>query len=120
MIVYTNNVAAPVGMGELAFSLKPPKAVRNLVKKAASAVGIKASVPTPAGPIVVDTRDPDTLKRAAEAARDLLSRTTVTVGNRDEAASPTPANFVENNIPGGWLTVAGVGVGLFLLVKASK
>ncbi len=119
-MIISTNTAAPVGMGELAFSLKPPKAVRNLVKKAASAVGIKASVPTPAGPIVVDTRDPDTLKRAAEAARDLLNRTTVTVGNRDDSAAPSPANFVESNIPGGWLTVAGAGIGLFLLVKASK
>ena len=119
MIVNTYT-AAPTGMGELAFSLKPPKAVRNLVKSAAGALGIKASVSTPAGPIVVDTRDPASLKRAADAARELLTRTTVTVGNRDESAPASPASFVENNIPGGWLTVLGLGLGAFILVKASK
>ncbi len=117
MIVQLNGLD---NVGEMGFSLKPPKAVRNLVKSAASALGIKASVSTPAGPIVVDTRDPDSLKRAADAARALLTRTTFTVGTRDEAPAPSAATFVENNIPGGWLTVIGAGVGVFLLVKASK
>jgi hypothetical protein len=113
-------VDAPAGMDgldDLAFSLKPPKVLRNLVKSAASAIGIKATVPTPAGPIIVDTRDPDTLKRAADAARELLTRTTVTVGQREQPVSTNPANFVESSIPGGWLTLGLLGIGGFILVK---
>ena len=83
----------------------------------AKAVGIKAQVSTPAGPIVVDTRDPDSLKRAADAARELLTRTTVSVGPRDQASAPTPANFVESSVPGGWLTVGALGVGGLILLK---
>lgn len=120
MIVNVNSSSLS-GVDGLGFSLKPPKVVRNLVKKVAAQVGIKATVPTPAGPIVVDSRDPDTLRRVADAARAAISRTTFSVGP-NTPADPSPTadvrDFVENSIPGGWLTLGGGAIALFFLVRA--
>lgn len=105
-------------LGALGFSLKPPKwardAVANLVKK----VDVKTTVSSPAGPVTVNPLDPATLSKAAEALRN--ARVTI---NPQPAGTPTPTDpgaFVESQVPGGWLTLAAAGAGLFALVAMSK
>lgn len=120
----TNDLAG-LGKFSLLRALTPPKAVRSLVTSAIQAVGVKATIPTPAGPITVDSRDPNALKNAAAAIKDAISKGTVTVGARQPQDQPSPADqargYVENNIPGGWLTVgAAAAGGLFLLSQAMK
>lgn len=92
-------------VGELALSLKPPKWLRNIGATVARAVGVSATVPTPAGPVTVDTRDPGTF----QDLRNAVARTSVTVGPRE---TPSPGDLIQQQLPGGYFTV---GLGLLAL-----
>lgn len=105
------------GLDGLDFSLKPPKWLRNAVSSVTNAIGIRAEVPTPAGPIAVDTRDPQATRDSVEAVADRLRRTTVTIGPREQPTRQPMSEIVEQ-IPGGWLTIGfGAAALLFLLSR---
>jgi len=80
----------------MGFSLKPPSWLRNLAK------GVVGSITTGGGTTV---------------ARDPTGQITVSP-SQPQAANPADAvaNTVAS-IPGGWLTIAAIGVGAFLLLK---
>lgn len=120
------------GLGGLGFSLLPSKKSRAKAAAAARKIGqalnLNVHVQTPAGPVDLNTSDPNSFRRAAQAARDTLSRTSVTVGPRQEPAPSGAAgaadsvrDFVENRVPGGWLTAGVVGFALAIAVaKATR
>lgn len=108
-MIVANNTQQQ-GLGELGFSLKPPKFIRDLVKTVVGGSGVKVTVPTPAGPIEVNR---DTVQRAVDQA----SRATVTVGPREEIRPVSAASFVENKVPGGYAGLAIAGLLALLLLR---
>ena len=93
--------------------------VPSWLKSVAGAVirGTKVTVPTPAGPMVVDLGN----KASVDAAKAAItgSRVGVTVGNQ----APTPmerVNAAAEQVPGGWLTIAAVVAGAFLMLKGRR
>lgn len=105
------------GLGELGFSLKPPKWLRNAVKSVTSGAKVAVNVPTPAGP--VNVADPSSAKAVADAIRN--AQVTVTTG-KPVADSPGGGvrEYVENRIPGGWITIAGGVLGGLLLLNLMR
>ena len=84
----------------LGFSLKPPKWLREAGQQIIG--GLRVSVPTPVGPVVL------TPGQAAAAARGA----TVTYTPQQ------PQSFGQQvqQIPGGWGTLAAVGIGAVVLL----
>lgn len=108
------------GLSGLDFSLKPPKWLRNIVKGVTDGIGVKAEVPTPGGPVVVDSRDPQATRDSVEAVADRLRRTTITIGRREQPARQPMSEIIEQ-IPGGWLTVGAGGLALvWMLTRRSR
>lgn len=93
---------------DLGFSLKPPAWLRNLVGTAVQ--DLHVAVPTPAGTV--------NLTPAQIAAYASGARVSFTVPKPGPQLGPVEraAGFVES-IPGGWITVAAVVVGGYLLLK---
>jgi len=94
--------------------LTPPRSIRDLVKGIAGAVvrGTTVTIPTPAGPQTFNLGDP-----AQRAQLEALIR-----GARLNVATPEPGGrfdlgrSIEQNVPGGFATLALVGlVGLLLM-----
>jgi hypothetical protein len=99
---------------QLGFSLKPPSWLRNIV--GAVVHGTTATVPTPAGPVSVDLGDPASVARARAALTG--TRFSTTVGTHPAGALEQANAAVSENVPGGWLTIAGVGLlAVFVLPK---
>jgi hypothetical protein len=76
--------------------------------------GTTVTVPTPAGPVTVDLGDPASVNRA----KTILSGTRIStsVASRPPSAPQQVDQFVQEQIPGGWLTIAGVGLGLLVFL----
>lgn len=108
MIVSTRSA----GLGGLDLSLKPPKWLRNVVSAVTG--NVKVTVPTPAGPI--NPLDPNAGKLLREAA----ANTTVTIGRQANAPAADVPSFVENQVPGGWLTVGAGALALVLLLAGKR
>lgn len=101
----------------LGFSLKPPDWLRKLT--GAVVRGTTATVPTPAGPVIVDLGDPDSIARAKAAIAGIKINTKV--GTKPAPGVDTFNAAVQENIPGGWLTIAAlVAGGLFLLPRLMR
>lgn len=87
------------------------------LKNIAGAVirGTTVSVPTPNGTVNVDLGN----KQSVDQARRILAGTRVgaTVSAGSQASPLEQANAAASSIPGGWLTLAGLGMGLYLLAK---
>lgn len=99
------------GLDGLGFSLKPPKWLRNAVSTVVNSGVAKVTVPTASGPVEVN-------KDSIQAAADLLrnAKLTVNPGAKPSTPADQAQDFVQSNIPGGWLTIMGVGlVGVVLL-----
>lgn len=97
--MYTRCDPARAGqqLSGLGLSLKPPSWLRDAAKK-----------------VVSDTVSTAT-DAAKRAAADALARAQAQV-----APKPTPMDAVNeavSSIPGGWLTIAAVGLGLLLVAK---
>lgn len=78
--------------------------------------GTTVTVPTPAGPVSIDLGN----KASVDAARRALTGTRVSTSVANKPASPIEqfSDHVENNVPGGWLTVGlAAAAALFLLSK---
>lgn len=115
------QVAVPAGpvpqyLTGLGFSLKPPAWLRNFA--GAVIKGTTITIPTPTGiPIVVDGSDPNAYQKILAMLRG------TTVSTQAGAASPSipqrAAQAIEN-IPGGWLTVATLGIATFLLLRGRR
>lgn len=102
------------GLSGLGFSLKPPSWITNALKVGAAAVigATRVTVQTPVGPQVLD----------AGQVKKIL--TTAKIDTSGAATKPTnPAEAVSNvveNIPGGWLTIGGLAIGIGLLLARRK
>lgn len=94
-------------VGGLGFSIPP------WVARIAGAVvnGKVVSVPTPVGAITFDLSNPDSLAALAK----MVSGTKITAA---PTLTPAPArpSFVDS-IPGGWLTLIGVGLGVVYFAR---
>lgn len=101
------------GMGSLDLSLKPPKWLRNAASTVLRTVGVQASVPTPAGPVVLDSRDAATV----QSVKDAIANTRFTVGGR---RAPTAGEFIQSQVPGGYGTLAIAGLGVLALVMLAS
>ena len=114
---YASRVIVPGGeLAGLGFSFKPPSWLRNIA--GAVMKGTQVSVPTPAGvPIVVDGADPNALKKVLDALKG--TKISTQVGTPRPSLPQQAENAIES-IPGGWFTVAAVGLGVLLLVKAAR
>lgn len=101
----------------LGFSLKPPSWLRNIV--GAVVKGTTATVPTPAGPVVVDLGNPQSV--AAAKAAVMGTKFSTTVGNKPAGPAEQFNAAVQENVPGGWLTIAALAAGaLFILPKLMR
>ena len=101
------NGRAPVGPGLGAVSL--PSWLTTIV--GAVVKGRQVSVPTPSGTVIVNLDDSAQLT----ALYNMLKGTKLTTRRDDYGAAP--GGSVVDSIPGGWLTIAGVGVALFMLTR---
>ena len=98
----------------LGFSLKPPAWLRKLT--GAVVKGTTATIPSPAGPIVVDLGDPDSVARAKAAITG--TKFSTTVGKKPGTGIEQLNANIQENVPGGWLTIAAlVAGGVFLLPR---
>lgn len=92
------------------------------LKSAGQAIlkGTSVTVPTPAGPFKVDLGDPASVARARAAVAG--TQISTSVASRP-ATSPMQQvdQQVQQNVPGGWVTVIGVGLLVaFVLPKVLK
>lgn len=104
-------------LGALPRWLTPPQALRNLVGGIFGAVvkGTTVTVPTPAGPQVFNLGDPEDRKRLEALARGVK----LNVATPQAGSTGFPA-LVES-VPGGWGTIAVVGlVGALLIGRSLK
>jgi len=115
------QVAVPAGpvpqyLTGLGFSLKPPAWLRNF--GGAVIKGTTITIQTPTGiPIVVDGIDPQAYQRVLAMLRG--PRVSTAAGAAGPSRRPGAAQAIEN-IPGGWLTVATLGIAAFLLLKGRR
>lgn len=115
--------AAAVGkrrraMGGLDLSLKPPKRLRQAFWSFVNKTDAKIDVPTPVGPVTVDLKNPSDLQRLKDAIRGSRLRLTTRSGGAPDAGSPFQLldQRVQENVPGGWGTVAAAGLGVLGLL----
>ena len=102
---------------ELGFSLKPPSWLTKIV--GAAVHGTTATIPTPTGvPITVDLGNP----ASVDAARRALAGTklSTTVGTQAPTLAQQANQAVEGSVPGGWVTVIGVGLAALFLMRGRK
>ena len=108
----SRRFAQPTGMG---FSLKPPSWLVDEAKKLIGSAfrGTQVTIQTPAGPQVFDISTPGGI--AALQAMIASAK----IGKPTPTPSPVQQanDFVQSRIPGGWLTIAGGALVLFLLLK---
>ncbi len=98
----------------LGFSLKPPAWLRNLA--GAVVKGTTATIPTPAGPVVVDLGNPQSV--AAAKAAITGTKFSTTMGNKPTSPAEQLNASIQENVPGGWLTIAALVIGgVFVLPK---
>lgn len=92
------RVQNPQQLTGLGFSLKPPAWLRNQIQQ-----GVQQ----------VEGSIQKAVSNAADSASKAITKATT-------PATPSPVDQVNSavaNIPGGWLTIAGVGAGLLLLLR---
>lgn len=100
-------------LGALPRQITPPSWLRNLVGSVIR--GTSVTVPTPAGSQTFDLGNPSHVA----FLRSMASGASLSVTRKPPAAD-TPAgkiNEAVQNVPGGWVTIAGGIVGLFFLAK---
>lgn len=105
-------VARQSQLGDLGISLTPPRWLRDLGNAVLRQV--RVVVQTPVGPITVDPSNPDSMRRV----QDILRSAQIQIGQ----PPPGPIQQVSNAvgaIPGGWLTIGALGLGLVLLLRRS-
>lgn len=93
--MYTRTDSELSGLG---LSLKPPAWLRNAVRGAVT----------------------DTVNSATQAAKDAAARAAQEAADRLRPKPQTAVDQVNSavaQIPGGWLTIAAVGLGALLLLK---
>jgi hypothetical protein len=100
--------------------LNPLPSLEAAVKGIAGAVisGTTVSVPTPLGTQVFNLGDPSQ-RAALEAFIKNLAKTKVNVSPVAPGSAPKPAGFADQ-IPGGWLTIAAVGLGLMFVMGQGR
>jgi S1-C subfamily serine protease len=99
-------------MSGLGFTM--PSWLTSIVGKVVK--GTTVTIPTPAGNVVVDLNDPNSVA----AAYKMLTGAKISTNLGPKPASPISQfnTAVESNVPGGWLTVAAVaGLAVFVLPK---
>jgi hypothetical protein len=115
--MYVTKWDSAVPLGALPKWLTPPQSVRDLVKGIVGAVVSSTSVtiPTPSGPQVFNVGNAADL----EALRRIIS------GAKLNVPPPPPIGttrqlgineVVRSSVPGGWLTIAAVGLGLAVML----
>ena len=83
--------------------------------------GTTITVPTPAGPFRVDLGDPASVARARAAVAGTQISTSVSASNRPTTPIQQVNQQVQQNVPGGWVTIAAVGLlAVFVLPKILK
>jgi hypothetical protein len=95
--------------------LTPPKTIRNIVGSIAGAMlkGTTVTVPTPAGTQTFDLGNPSDRAFLEKMAAGLkISRTPEAAPGAVSQAD----KLVTEHVPGGWLTLAAAGAGLFLFM----
>jgi hypothetical protein len=103
-----------LGVFNLARALTPPAWLRNAVSQrvGSQVKGTIVSIPTEAGTISFDLSDPKQWTAIANMVKGIrVSKA---------PASPAPSGGPVDAIPGGWMTLALIGVGLFALSKARR
>ena len=104
----------------------PPAWLRNIA--GAILRGTQVTVPTPAGPQTFDLNNPqgaaqlrNLANQAIAAVRSAASGATISVTRKPGGSVSDPVSQVNKavteNVPGGWVTVAGGVIGLFILAK---
>jgi len=104
----------PANIGALPRWLTPPSWLRNIAGSVFK--GTKVTIPTPAGPQTFDLGNPADVA----ALKKLLTGAKVSTSVGQQPTNPLDqANrAVQENIPGGWLTIIGLGLAGFFLVRA--
>jgi hypothetical protein len=100
----------------MGFSLSIPSSLSNLVKGVAGAVwrGTTVTIPTPIGPQTFNLGDPAQVKQLEAMVK----------GTKLNVATPRPGTgtniprAIEQNVPGGWFTIAAVAAALIFGVGA--
>lgn len=96
----------------IGFSLKPPKWARNLIAGA-----LKGQVVNIPGTGPVDLGSPDAAKRLEEAARRAAAEKLRDAAARaGEKISPSQPQSPMDAVPGGWMTLAALGIGAALIL----
>lgn len=103
------------GLNGLGLSLKPPKWLRNTVNAVVNSGAVKVTVPTASGPVEVNR---DSVQAAADALRNARVQINAGGGPKPTGTVDQVQDFVQANVPGGWLTVLGGGLALVLLFQA--
>lgn len=98
-------------MSGLGLSLKPPDWLTNIV--GAVVKGTTVTIPTPGGPFVVDLGDPASIAAAQAALKG--TKLSTSVGTKPTTPLQQ-VNAAVESMPGGWLTVAGIGLAAFLIL----
>jgi len=88
--------------------LTPPSWVRSIA--GAAIRGTIITIPTPAGPQSFDLGDP----AAMAQLKALVSGAKVSVTRQPPSGGP--GQFVQERVPGGWLTIGAAVVGVILLM----
>jgi hypothetical protein len=105
------NSTPYVGLNGLGLSLKPPDWLTKIVGAVIKSTTV--TVPTPAGNVIVDLSDPASIA----AAQKILTGTKVSTTVGTKPTTPmAQVNAAVESVPGGWLTVAAVAAGAFLLL----
>jgi hypothetical protein len=104
-------------LGELGLSLKPPKWLRNAAKVVTGSK-VNVSVPTGAGPVNVDVTKPGLVQSIAEKLRN--AKVTITTGSPNPDQPGGMTEYVEQKLPGGWLTVGAGAVALLLVMNLAR
>jgi hypothetical protein len=108
------GVMPTTGMGALGISLKPPAWARNIF--GAIFKGTTITVPTPLGPQTFDLGNPADVA----ALKSMVTQSKVRVstpGQQPTGPIDQVNKTVQENIPGGWLTVIGVAAGIVFLMR---
>lgn len=97
----------------------PLTGVLDFLKREVKAIvgSTTVTIPTPAGPITYNLGNPSDV----QSLKDIATKTKVSVSRTPPAPGPVQqvAGVVEQ-IPGGWITVAGVGLLIAFLVGRGR